>query len=50
MIKVDSEREFKLVRNASSVIKKINLKDIGFDQVSDSNIYIYQSDVYKLLN
>ena len=50
MIKVDSVREFKLIRNSFSSVKKINLKKIGFDQIPNSNLYIYQSDEYKILN
>ena len=35
----------------SKLIKsKINLKKIGFTKISDSNLYIYQSDEYKILN
>ena len=43
MIKFTSEREFRIVRDSFSAVKKINLKDIGFKQISDSNLYIYQS-------
>ena len=49
MIKMDSNREFKLVRNSFSISKKINLKEIGFVQIG-SNLYIYQSKEYKILN
>ena len=50
MIKIASEREFSLVRNSFAAFKKINLKDIGFNQISGSNLYTYQSDEYKILN
>ena len=50
MIKIDSDREFTLVKTSFSIIKKINLKEIGFTRISDSNLYIYQSDEYKILN
>ena len=50
MIKIDSNREFTLVKASFSIIKKINLKEIGFTRISDSNLYIYQSDEYKILN
>lgn len=50
MIKIDSDREFSLVKASFSIIKKINLKEIGFTKISDSNLYIYQSDEYKILN
>ena len=50
MIRVDSVREFRLVKDSFSNVKKINLKKIGFDQISNSNLYIYQSDEYKILN
>ena len=50
MIKVNSDREFKLVRNSYSVFKKNNLKKIGFNQISGTNLYIYESDEYKILN
>ena len=50
MIKIDSDREFTLVKASFSIIKKINLKEIGFTRISDSNLYIYQSDEYKILN
>ena len=50
MIKVDSDREFNFVVDSFSTVKKINLKDIGFNQISGSNLYIYQSDEYKILN
>ena len=45
-----SEREFKFGIDSFSSLKKINLDDIGFNQVSGSNLYIYQSDLYKILN
>ncbi len=50
MIRVKSVREFKLVKDSFSNFKKINLKKIGFDQISNSNLYIYQSEEYKILN
>ena len=50
MIKIDSDKEYTLVKASFSVIKKINLKEIGFNKISDSNLYIYQSDEYKILN
>ena len=50
MIKIDSDREFTLAKSSFSIIKKINLKEIGFTRISNSNLYIYQSDEYKILN
>ena len=50
MTRITSEREFNLAKESFSAVKKINLKDIGFYQISDSNLYIYQSDYYKILN
>ena len=50
MIKIDSDREFSLINASFSIIKKINLEEIGFTKISDSNLYIYQSDEYKILN
>ena len=50
MMIIDSDKEFNLVKESFSVIKKINLKEIGFTKISDSNLYIYQSDEYKILN
>ena len=50
MIEIDSEREFNLVKASFSVVKKINLKKIGFTQISNSNLYIYKSGEYKILN
>mgnify|MGYP001169619394 FL=1 len=50
MISINSDREFILVNESFSIIKKINLKEIGFTRISDSNLYIYQSDEYKILN
>ena len=50
MIKIDSSREFKLKSNSFLVLKKINLKEIGFNKISNSNLYSYQSDEYKVLN
>ena len=50
MIKVTSDREFRLEKDSFSAVKKINLKDIGFNQISSSNLYIYQSQEYKILN
>ena len=50
MIKVYSDREFRLEKDSFSAVKKINLKDIGFNQISSSNLYIYQSQEYKILN
>ena len=50
MIKVDSNREFNLLRDSFSVIKDINLSEIGFNNISGSNLYLYQSEEYKILN
>ncbi len=50
MININSEKEFKLVRHSFTNIKKINLQDLGFNQISGSNLYIYQSNQYKILN
>ena len=50
MIKVDSIREFKLTNNSFSEVKNIDLKDFGFYQIFDSNIFSYKSDEYRLLN
>ena len=50
MIKVESNKEFKLERNSSEVIKQINLHDIGLNQISGTNLYSYQSAEYKILN
>ena len=50
MIQIDSEKEFKLIRNSHSVFKKISLQKIGFKQINDSNLYMYQSNEYKVLN
>ena len=50
MISIDSDKEFILVRKSFSVFKKINLKEIGFNQILSSNLYIYQSNEYKILN
>ncbi len=50
MIQIDSEKEFKLIKNSLSVFKKISLQNIGFQQINESNLYMYQSDEYKVLN
>ena len=50
MVSINSDKEFKLVRNSFSIIKKIDLTEIGFNEISDSNLYIYKSDEYKILN
>lgn len=50
MIKVDSIKEFKLGNKSFSEVKNIDLKNIGFYKISNSNIYIYKSNEYKLLN
>ena len=50
MIKVDSIKEFELGNKSFSEIKNINLKDIGFYQISDSNIFSYKSAEFKILN
>ena len=50
MTKIASDREFSLVKDSFSTVKKINLKEIGFNQISGSDLYIYQSDEYKILN
>ena len=49
MIIVDSERELKLGRDSFLFVKKINLRNIGFNNISGSNLYLYQSDEYKIL-
>ena len=33
-----------------AIIKEINLQDIGFNQISGTNLYTYQSAEYKILN
>ncbi len=50
MMKIYSDREFIIVRSSFSVLKKINLENIGFKQIQDSNLYSYQSNEYKILN
>ena len=50
MIKVYSDKEFILDKDSILAVKNINLKKIGFNQISNSNLYIYQSDEYKVLN
>ena len=50
MNKIASDREFRLVKDSFLAVKKINLEEIGFKQIADSNLYIYQSDEYKVLN
>tara|TARA_B100001057_G_scaffold253481_1_gene253660 strand:+ start:624 stop:1088 length:465 start_codon:yes stop_codon:yes gene_type:complete len=50
MISINSDREFILVNESFSIIKKINLKEIGFTGITGSNLYIYQSGEYKILN
>ena len=50
MIEIDSNREFKLKTDSFLVLKKINLKELGFNKISYSNLYIYHSDEYKVLN
>lgn len=50
MTRIDSDREFRLVRDSFTNVKKINLRNIGFNQISGSDLYIYQSDEYKILN
>lgn len=50
MNKIDSNREFKLEKTSFSDIKKINLKEIGFNKTNKSNIFLYESDEYKILN
>ncbi len=50
MIRIDSEREFILVKTPFSIVKKINLKELGFTQISGSSLYLYQSGEYKILN
>ena len=50
MTRVYSVKEFKLVGDSFRVFKKINLEEIGFNQISESNLYIYQSDEYRILN
>ena len=50
MISIDSDREFNLINESFSIVKKINLKEIGFTEISGSNLYIYQSGEYKILN
>jgi hypothetical protein len=50
MIVIENNREFSLVTGSFSVLKKINLADIGFLKISGSNLYSYQSDEYKIIN
>ena len=50
MTKIASDREFRLEKESFSAVKEINLKEIGFNKISGSNLYIYKSDEYKILN
>ena len=50
MTRVYSVKEFKFGNDSLSVFKKINLEEIGFNQIASSNLYIYQSNEYKILN
>ena len=50
MTTIASDREFNLVRDSFSTLKKINLRNIGLEQISNSNLYIYQSDEYNILS
>ena len=50
MTRVYSVKEFKFGSDSFSVFKKINLEVIGFKQIASSNLYIYQSNEYKILN
>ena len=50
MTKINSVKEFSFGNYSHSVFKKINLKEIGFNQISGSNLYIYKSNEYKILN
>ena len=50
MTRIYSVKEFRFDSDSFSVFKKINLKEIGFNQITGSNLYIYQSNEYKLLN
>ena len=50
MTRIYSVKEFRFGRDSFSDFKKFNLKEIGFNQIAESNLYIYQSDEYKILN
>ena len=50
MTRIYSVKEFKFGNDSFSVFKKFNLKEIGFNQIDESNLYIYQSDEYRVLN
>ena len=50
MTRIYSVKEFRFSSDSFSVFKKFNLKEIGFNQIDRSNLYIYQSDEYKILN
>ena len=50
MTRAYSVKEFKFASDSSIVFKKINLQEIGFNKISGSNLYIYQSDEYRVLN
>ncbi len=50
MSRIYSIKEFRFGSDSFSIFKKFNLKEIGFNQIAGSNLYIYQSDEYKVLN
>ena len=50
MTRIYSVKEFRFDSDSFSVLEKINLKEIGFNQIAGSNLYIYQSNEYKILN
>ena len=50
MTRIDSHKEFRLGTDSLLVLKKINLKEMGLKEIYGSNLYIYQSNEYKILN
>jgi len=50
MTRVYSVKEFELGSNSLTGFKKINLQEIGFNKIYGSNLYIYQSDEFRILN
>ena len=50
MLVIESKKELRLIEKSFSILKKMNLKDIGFSKISGSNLYSYQSNEYKILN
>ena len=49
-MRINSTKEFVIKSRSLTEIKKLNLQKIGLNKLNNSNIFVYHSNVFKILN